>query len=1029
MQSLPKQFSLSPRSVKTQFLSVLVVLAGLGYPIGARAVSYDSWANSVGARWEAAANWSAGAPSSSFTGLFITNANTKTVSLYSTLPAGTLTISNLTVAGPIGTTNTLAVGVSGSLTEGPFEVLNGLTINPGGAFVQGGGGNSVTTRVDGVNDGTFSIDGPATLHSGLLVTTNGTIIGNTSNGVMTVNGGAWQSSSATVGYNGGAQGTLTINGGSNNVTYLGVGINANSSGTVWLNNGSLISTNFDTNLGGNGTGQMTVSNGTWLTKGVSVGAWGTSQGRGTLSIAGGAATLAGQLTIGNQADTIGTVWVTGGQLTVTNGPVTVGLAGAGTLNLAGGTVRAQQLLVTNGASSVVNFNGGTLVSQATTVSNGQNFTIGNTGSGASFLALGGVHNFQKDLYAGYSGAGNQLTITNGATVFSDYGHIGYASGAKSNTVLVTGAGSVWTNSVDFNVGVSGSANTMTIASSGTVFNITGRIGWYSEASSNAVLVTGSGSLWNNSGELHIGENGTANTLTISNGGAVYDSYGILSAQNYNSVCSNNAVVVTGAGSAWTNSSDLVVGRFGPGNTVTITNQGKVVSSSTHIGGAWSPSDACNSNAVVVTGSGSTLITSAQINVGEVGAFNTLTVTNGGAVSSSYGFIGTGSSSRNNAALVTGGGSVWSSSGDLVVGMYGAGSRLTIANSGTVSNTGGHIGGAGWSSGTVDSTNNAVVVSGTGSGWNNSGDLEVGSRGFGNTLTITNGGAVFNGSGTVGNYSSSSNNTVLVTGAGSVWSNSANLNIGYDSAGNQVIVTNSGAVVANNILLGVHAASAQGTLTVGSGTVVSLNLTLGVYGCSATGMVNITGGNLYVTNATHTATLEVRSGTFTLSGGNVAIDRLILTNACGHFVRTGGTLSITATNLDPNLSAVGDGIPNWWKQQYGLDLFNPAVAGADADGDGMSNLQEYLAGTNPTNAASAFRITAMTPTGSNVRVAWKAGSGRTNVVQAASVLGSNSFTDISPPIIISGSRDVFTNYLDIGGATNVPKRFYRIRLWP
>lgn len=42
----------------------------------------------------------------------------------------------------------------------------------------------------------------------------------------------------------------------------------------------------------------------------------------------------------------------------------------------------------------------------------------------------------------------------------------------------------------------------------------------------------------------------------------------------------------------------------------------------------------------------------------------------------------------------------------------------------------------------------------------------------------------------------------------------------------------------------------------------------------------------------------------------------------------------------------DGMPDAWEIKYGLDPQNPADGKADADGDGYTNVEEYLNGTNP-----------------------------------------------------------------------------------
>jgi hypothetical protein len=245
------------------------------------------------------------------------------------------------------------------------------------------------------------------------------------------------------------------------------------------------------------------------------------------------------------------------------------------------------------------------------------------------------------------------------------------------------------------------------------------------------------------------------------------------------------------------------------------------------------------------------------------------------------------------------------------------------------------------------------------------------------------------------------------------------------------VTISNATVAAHTLVLGQFAGSRGTLTVASGTLSATNLVIGLADCTATGIVEVAGGNLFVTNAAGTAVLDVCSGTVTVSGGLMQLDRLVVTNACGRFLHTGGTLSITTTNLDPDLSAVGDGIPNGWKQQYGLDPFDPNVANEDPDGDGFSNLEEFQVGTDPTNGGSFFRITAITRESSNVRVTWATGLGKTNALERTAGVAGGSFStnNFAAVFTVTNTVGMTTNYLDLGAATNVPSLYYRVRLIP
>ncbi len=150
-----------------------------------------------------------------------------------------------------------------------------------------------------------------------------------------------------------------------------------------------------------------------------------------------------------------------------------------------------------------------------------------------------------------------------------------------------------------------------------------------------------------------------------------------------------------------------------------------------------------------------------------------------------------------------------------------------------------------------------------------------------------------------------------------------------------------------------------------------------------------------------------------------------------FVAAAGGFSLTGTvSVLVSPGATLSAFEQWQMQYFGSTNSPAAAADADPDGDGMSNTNEFLAGSDPTNNLSALRILSVRAQGNDMVITWQTVGGKTNAVQAATVnVYTNDLADISSPLLIAGSGDVSTNYTDSGGATNVPARFYRVRLVP
>ena len=134
------------------------------------------------------------------------------------------------------------------------------------------------------------------------------------------------------------------------------------------------------------------------------------------------------------------------------------------------------------------------------------------------------------------------------------------------------------------------------------------------------------------------------------------------------------------------------------------------------------------------------------------------------------------------------------------------------------------------------------------------------------------------------------------------------------------------------------------------------------------------------------------------------------------VRTGGRL-----NLQRIVDTDTNGLPDWWELQYfgHLTGTNP---NADADHDGMSNLQEWLAGTNPTNASSCLRLVAIPTNNPNAFVVrWPSVAGKYYWLERS----TNLLTGFNSVVQTNIAATVPTNTVTDTAIIPGKARFYRV----
>jgi hypothetical protein len=160
---------------------------------------------------------------------------------------------------------------------------------------------------------------------------------------------------------------------------------------------------------------------------------------------------------------------------------------------------------------------------------------------------------------------------------------------------------------------------------------------------------------------------------------------------------------------------------------------------------------------------------------------------------------------------------------------------------------------------------------------------------------------------------------------------------------------------------------------------------GVSGASVIGTLNIT----LPPNVTSSSAYRIYFEHFSASPNGIALF---------HTTIQSGLVTLS----DRSGSSWNDGIPDAWRLLYFGSVSNAlSAANLDPDGDGASNWQEYVAGTNPLDPASVFQLLAGAASSSGFTLQWPSVVNKNYTLQSSPALSSPNWSVVATNLIGTG----------------------------